>query len=93
MNIYAISLRLWPVYVPCLIEETLIVTLTVMKFVYAKNDLLPDASLKCTASVDERGNKAPASDGRIPMDETERVDAEGKAEAADRSQFENDERV
>ena len=34
VNTYAIVLNLWPVYVPCLIEESLIISLTVMKFVY-----------------------------------------------------------
>ena len=61
-----------------------------MKFVYAKNDLLSDASLKYTGSLNERGKKAPTSDGSILMDETEHIDACDKA--AHKSQFENDKR-
>mmetsp|Transcript_9006 Transcript_9006/g.20317 ORF Transcript_9006/g.20317 Transcript_9006/m.20317 type:complete len:117 (-) Transcript_9006:220-570(-) len=38
VNTYAIALNLWPVYVPCLIEEALIITLTVMKYVYASRN-------------------------------------------------------
>lgn len=33
-NAYAIIGGLWPVFVPCLFEETLIIILTIMKFVY-----------------------------------------------------------
>ncbi|KAL7525129.1 hypothetical protein ACHAXR_000870, partial [Thalassiosira sp. AJA248-18] len=38
VNIYAIILGLWPVYIPCLIEESLIISLTVMKLLYDRND-------------------------------------------------------
>ena len=39
-NIYAVVLNLWPVYVPCLIEESLIISLTVMKFVYDRKQAM-----------------------------------------------------
>ena len=35
---YAISLGLWPVYIPCLLEETFIVTLTIQKVLYDRKD-------------------------------------------------------
>jgi MtN3 and saliva related transmembrane protein len=41
VNIYAISERLWPVFVPCLLEELLIVTLTIMKMAFAWNEMKP----------------------------------------------------
>lgn len=34
VNIYAILEGLWPVFIPCLIEESLIITLTILKVVY-----------------------------------------------------------
>ena len=37
-NAYAIALNLWPIYIPGLIEQFLIVLLTVMKYVYDKED-------------------------------------------------------
>ena len=39
VNIYALSLNLWVIYIPCLIEEALIISLTVMKYFYDKNDV------------------------------------------------------
>ena len=43
-NTYAIALGLWPIYVPGLFEQSLIMLLTVMKYVYdakeARNDLI-----------------------------------------------------
>mmetsp|Transcript_27454 Transcript_27454/g.46653 ORF Transcript_27454/g.46653 Transcript_27454/m.46653 type:complete len:133 (-) Transcript_27454:311-709(-) len=38
VNIYAIPLGLWPIFVPCLIEQILIMMLTVMKYVYDKEE-------------------------------------------------------
>ena len=35
---YAITFGLWPVYIPCLLEETFIVTLTIQKVLYDSND-------------------------------------------------------
>lgn len=35
---YAITFGLWPVYIPCLLEETFIVTLTIQKVLYDHND-------------------------------------------------------
>ena len=35
---YAITFGLWPVYIPCLLEETFIVTLTVQKVLYDRKD-------------------------------------------------------
>ena len=46
VNIYAISLNLWVIYIPCLIEEALIISLTVMKYFYDKNDVRNSASKK-----------------------------------------------
>lgn len=37
-NAYAIVEGLWPIYIPCLIEEALIITLTCLKFVYDRED-------------------------------------------------------
>ena len=37
-NTYAIALGLWPIYVPCLLEQSLIMLLTVMKYVYDKKE-------------------------------------------------------
>ena len=44
MNTYAIALGLWPIYVPCLLEQSLIMLLTVMKYIYdgkeARNEMI-----------------------------------------------------
>ena len=44
VNTYAIALGLWPIYVPCLLEQSLIMLLTVMKYVYdgreARNEMI-----------------------------------------------------
>lgn len=40
------GLGLWPIYVPCLLEQTLIMTLTVMKFVYDRNEVRNSLILK-----------------------------------------------
>ena len=34
INIYAIYTKLWIIYIPCIVEQTLIVTLTIMKLYY-----------------------------------------------------------
>ena len=49
-NSYAISEGLWPVYIPCLFEEALIITLTCMKFAY---DRTPKAAEDGTSTSDE----------------------------------------
>ena len=38
VNLYAITFELWPVYIPCIMEETFIVTLTIQKLLYDHND-------------------------------------------------------
>jgi hypothetical protein len=38
VNTYAIASGLWPIFVPCLIEQSLIMSLTVMKYFYDKED-------------------------------------------------------
>ena len=45
-NIYAIPLGLWPLYVPCLIEQSLIMLLTAMKYVYDKEEAKKSLILK-----------------------------------------------
>lgn len=79
----AVTLNLWPVYVPCLIEESLIVTLTVMKFVYSKSDIPTDLSPNKTTAL------ASDSTGKR-NDETERVDVERSMKA---DNIENEEKV
>lgn len=37
-NSYAFAEGLWPIYIPCLFEEALIITLTCMKFAYSRED-------------------------------------------------------
>ena len=37
-NIYGIALGLWPLYIPCLFEESLIIALTLMKILYDRRE-------------------------------------------------------
>ena len=46
VNTYAIALGLWPIYVPCLLEQSLIMLLTVMKYVYDKKEARKKMMLK-----------------------------------------------
>ena len=46
VNTYAIALGLWPIFVPCLIEQSLIMTLTVMKYFYDKEERRKSIILK-----------------------------------------------
>jgi uncharacterized protein with PQ loop repeat len=38
LNAYALLLGLWPIYIPALLEEVLIITLTLMKFLYCRRN-------------------------------------------------------
>ena len=55
VNTYAILEGLWPVYVPCLIEESLVITLTIMKVVYdrRKRTRLASQMSKMTERTDQ----------------------------------------
>ena len=66
VNIYAISLNLWVIYVPCLIEEALIISLTVMKYFYDKNDVRNSVVLKKEGDgqVDDQNSIAGSKTGR-----------------------------
>ncbi|KAL9182062.1 hypothetical protein ACHAXT_012405 [Thalassiosira profunda] len=50
VNLYAILLGLWPVYVPCLLEESLIVSLTIMKVLYDRKGLQQDLQIDINQS-------------------------------------------
>ena len=76
VNIYAISLQLWPVYVPCLIEETLIVALTAMKFIYSKKHLPPDSMINVTNLGVEKHRKDCSTNTNVIICDTERTDAD-----------------
>eukprot|EP00578_Thalassiosira_sp_NH16_P026614 CAMPEP_0181089494 /NCGR_PEP_ID=MMETSP1071-20121207/7336_1 /TAXON_ID=35127 /ORGANISM="Thalassiosira sp., Strain NH16" /LENGTH=118 /DNA_ID=CAMNT_0023171453 /DNA_START=21 /DNA_END=377 /DNA_ORIENTATION=- len=60
VNIYAITYALWPVYIPCLVEETLIITLTIMKFIYEKKQSSCDDESK---EEDHNNHDSEATDG------------------------------
>ena len=51
-NTYALVEGLWPVYIPCLFEEALIITLTLMKLVY---DRKKEEVTKSTTDDEESG--------------------------------------
>ena len=57
-NIYSLSEGLWPVFVPCLFEQTFILTLTLMKLVYDRLDngktTVVKGDLKTTSARKER---------------------------------------
>jgi MtN3 and saliva related transmembrane protein len=36
LNAYALILGLWPIYIPALVEEALLITLTLMKLIYCR---------------------------------------------------------
>ena len=53
VNIYAISLNLWVIYIPCLVEESLIISLTVMKYFYDQNDVRNSSVSKKEGEIPE----------------------------------------
>ena len=61
-NTYAIGLGLWPIYAACLIEQSLIMTLTFMKYKYEKEDAcakqISKLSSTSKASEEEEDEKA-----------------------------------
>ena len=61
-NAYALARGLWPVYVPCLFEEVLIVSLTVMKVTYDRRPA------RMARREEERRRTTASSDGRTPAD-------------------------
>jgi hypothetical protein len=81
-------LQLWPVYVPCLIEETLIITLTVMKYIYSKHDVKDDKS----SCIENLGDEGVRTEHVTKVDETERIDA-SNSKAMTKDSFDNDEQV
>ena len=52
-NTYALVKGLWPVYIPCLFEEALIITLTLMKLVYDRKK--KEEGTQNTIDNEERG--------------------------------------
>jgi hypothetical protein len=71
-------MNLWPVYVPCLIEEALIITLTVMKIFFDnKKDMMTDSAREENA--------------RLGVDEANKTLEEGGTAVDDA--FNNDEKM
>jgi len=67
-NTYAIGLGLWPIYAACLLEQSLIMTLTFMKYKYEKEDACAkQTSKKLSVTIrpseeDDDGNEAESDD-------------------------------
>ena len=67
-NTYAIGLGLWPIYSACLLEQSLIMTLTFMKYKYEKEDACAkQTSKKLSVTVrpseeDDDGNEDESDD-------------------------------
>lgn len=67
-NIYAIALGLWPVYIPCLAEELMIISLTVMKIIYDRRDRRKEAE-EATRKQQEEEQPENTASIRIPTEE------------------------
>ena len=66
-NIYGIALGLWPLYIPCLFEESLIIALTLMKILYDRREReekdQSHLSIKELHSITKENNHTKAGEG------------------------------